>query len=33
MGGCLRTKTAIATEECILLKLRKQDYDKYLKEF
>jgi CRP-like cAMP-binding protein len=33
IGGCLRTKTAIAVEECILLKVRKQDYDKYLKEF
>ena len=33
MGGSLRSKTAIAVEESILLKLRRQDYDKYLKDF
>jgi CRP-like cAMP-binding protein len=33
MGGSLRTKTAVAIEETLLLKLRRQDFDKYLKEF
>ena len=33
MRGCLRTKMAIATEESILLKISKNNFDKYLKEF
>ena len=33
MAGSLRSKTAIAVEESILLKLRRQDYEKYLKDF
>ena len=33
MRGCLRTKMAIATEDCLLLKLTKNTFDKYLKEF
>lgn len=28
----MRTKTAIAVEETLLLKIRRQDFDKYLKE-
>lgn len=31
LRGCLRTKMAIAVEECILLKVRKPDFDKFLK--
>lgn len=33
MSGSLRSKTAIALEESLLLKLRRQDYEKYLKDF
>jgi hypothetical protein len=29
----MRTKSAIVVEETLLLKLRRQDFDKYLKEF
>ena len=31
--GCLRTRMAIAIEDSLLIKVRRQDYDKYLKDF
>ena len=32
LRGCLRTKVAVAIEDSLILKIRRQDFDKYLKE-
>jgi len=29
----MRTKTAIAIEDSLLIKIRRQEFDKYLKDF
>ena len=33
LRSCMRTKVAIATEDSLLVKIRRQDFDKYLKDF
>jgi CRP-like cAMP-binding protein len=33
LRGCLRTKMAVTLEDSLLLKIRRQDFDKYLKDF
>ena len=29
----MRTKMAVAVEDCLLVKIRRQDFDKYLKDY
>ena len=33
LRGCMRTKMAVALEDSLIFKIRRQDFDKYLKDF